>query len=102
MKNLVESENQEILETIFNLLKDVAPEASSKTQVIISDLARCFVNAWRNVFGSSAKHVACCWHFEKAMDLNIKAPRLLQGIKQLRILTEVSEFELQYHKLESD
>ena len=77
MQNVVESENQ-------------------------AALAHCFLNAWLAVNGQSAHGVGCSWHFEKALDLNIKVPKLLAAIKKLRILTDKAEFNLQYQKLEHE
>ena len=102
MQNLVESENQEVLETIFLHLKQLCPLPSSKVQIMISDLARSFQNAWKAVFGQSTQHVSCSWHFEKAMDINIKPSALLSRIKKLRTITDKKEFELQFSKLVDD
>ena len=102
MQAIMESENQAGIQEMLKILCREEREACEKTQLVISDLARAFFNAWQAVFGDSARHSSCSWHLERAWDKNIKNPVLLAHLKELRVVTKTEEFFMLYEKLKAD
>lgn len=102
MQALMESENQEGVEDMLRILQREEPESCAKTELIISDLAKSFYNAWKLVIGEKASHSACSWHVNRAWEKNIKNRTLLSHIKDLRVVTQEDEFRMMFNKLDTE
>ena len=102
MQAVMDSENQSGIEEMLHILKREEPDACSQTQLIMSDLAKSFYNAWRSVIGEKARHSTCSWHVERAWEKNIKNSSLLSHVKDLRVVTKEEEFIMKLNKLDAE
>ena len=102
MQAVMDSENQEGIQEMLKILYREEKDACNKTQLIMSDLARSFFNAWQAIIGGSASHATCSWHVERAWDKNIKNEKLLAQMKELRVITKEEEFKMVYNKMEME
>lgn len=102
MQATMESENEAGMKEMLKILKREEPEPCTKTEMVMTDLARAFYNAWLAIMGPKAMHCNCLWHVDRAWEKNIKVDQLLLQLKELRVLTKEEEFEMTYCHLEKE
>ena len=102
MQALMGSENEAGMREMLKILKREEPEASGKTEMVMTDLARAFYNAWLAIIGPKAKHCNCVWHVDRSWEKNIKIEELLSQLKELRVVTKEDEFHMMYSHLETE
>ena len=98
----MDSENEEGIKEMLKILKSEEPEACSKTQYVMTDLAKSFYNAWLSVIGPDASHASCSWHIERAWEKNIKIGSLLDQMKEMRVVAKETEFNMMHNRLEKE
>ena len=100
MQALMDTENQEGIEEMLIILLREEPEACRKVELVLSDLAKCFWNAWLKIIGPGATHGSCIWHVDRAWFTNIKNETLLEHLKELRLVPWEQDFKALLDKLE--
>lgn len=68
-KYLFTGENEQQLLPLFEALKLRHPQLHPR--FLMSDLADCFWNTWRKVFGDDARRLYCLWHCSRAWQSHI-------------------------------
>ena len=90
---IVESERSDLAGEFFKTLQKLRPEAFKKLHIIASDLTQVYKKAWRDNFDQSqVRFLACAWHFEKAIKLNVKNHEIYSAVRTLQLLADKENF----------
>lgn len=105
MQIVSSTEDSSVVRHGLRILNRLANEALRHVKVLVSDMAPCFINAWRDEFPElPIKHVKCAWHVENAWKRRLLPhdPELRDYLSQLRLMPTEAEFWAFYKKLEQE